>query len=66
MSERSGYCPHFREVMDLNDCFFCFFKKIVGSVKEETDSVELLRQSRDRYQKAVESQEEGSVKEAPK
>jgi hypothetical protein len=22
-----GYCPHFHEVMDLNDCFFCYFKK---------------------------------------
>lgn len=21
-----GYCPHFREVMDRNDCFFCYFK----------------------------------------
>jgi hypothetical protein len=26
-----GYCSHFREVMDLNDCYFCFFKKIVDS-----------------------------------
>jgi len=24
---KKGYCPHFREVMDLNDCFFCYFKK---------------------------------------
>ena len=24
-----GYCPHFHEVMDLNDCYFCYFKKIV-------------------------------------
>lgn len=23
-----GYCPHFREVMDLEDCFFCYFQKI--------------------------------------
>lgn len=22
-----GFCPHFREVMDLNDCYFCYFKK---------------------------------------
>jgi Zn-finger protein len=21
-----GYCQHFREHMDLEDCFFCFFK----------------------------------------
>jgi hypothetical protein len=28
---RRRYYPHFHEVMDLNDCYFCFFKKIVGS-----------------------------------
>jgi hypothetical protein len=21
-----GYCPHFREEMDLDDCYFCFWK----------------------------------------
>lgn len=21
-----AYCPHFKEVMDLGNCFFCFFK----------------------------------------
>ena len=21
-----GYCPHFGEVMDLGNCFFCHFK----------------------------------------
>jgi hypothetical protein len=31
-SER-GYCPHFREVMDLTDCYFCYFKKIMGAGK---------------------------------
>jgi len=30
-----GYCPHFHEVMDLNDCYFCYFKKIVGSGSDE-------------------------------
>ncbi len=25
-----GYCPHFREVMDLEDCFFCYFKRVSG------------------------------------
>ena len=25
---KKAYCPHFREVMDLNDCFFCYFKKV--------------------------------------
>lgn len=27
-SVRRGYCPHFNEVMDLDDCFFCYFKKV--------------------------------------
>ena len=25
---RRGFCPHFGEVMDLADCYFCYFKKI--------------------------------------
>jgi hypothetical protein len=25
---QKGYCPHFREVMDLDNCFFCHFKKV--------------------------------------
>lgn len=34
MSEK-GYCPHFREVMDLNDCYFCYFKKIQGETENK-------------------------------
>lgn len=30
-----GFCPHFREVMDLEDCFFCYFKRVESS-KERT------------------------------
>jgi len=22
-----GYCPHFQEVMELDNCYFCNFKK---------------------------------------
>ena len=25
---QKGYCPHFGEAMDLNDCYFCYFKKV--------------------------------------
>ena len=25
-TSRRGYCPHFGEVMDLDNCFFCHFK----------------------------------------
>lgn len=28
-----GYCPHFREITDLEDCFFCYFKRIEGKVQ---------------------------------
>lgn len=31
---KRGYCPHFREVMDLNDCYFCYFKKLWGQKNE--------------------------------
>ena len=34
---RKGYCPHFKEVMDLSDCYFCFFKKIA------TDETNLMQ-----------------------
>ena len=30
-----GWCPHFKEVMDLNDCYFCFFKKIATNDAKE-------------------------------
>jgi hypothetical protein len=30
-----GYCPHYREVMDLSDCYFCFFKKIATNETKE-------------------------------
>ena len=39
-----GYCPHFREVMDLEDCYFCFFKRVVNqkSVSSEESNGERL------------------------
>jgi hypothetical protein len=30
-----GYCPHFDEIMDLEDCFFCYFNKVLKA-KEKT------------------------------
>ena len=34
------WCPHFKEVMDLNDCFFCFFKHKEELRNERNSTIE--------------------------
>ena len=44
-----GYCPHFREVIDLEDCYFCYFKKVEPITKG-------------RHQSQLDGQQETKVK----
>ena len=34
------WCPHFKEVMVLNDCFFCFFKHKEELRNERNSTIE--------------------------
>lgn len=30
-----GYCPHFKEVMELDNCYFCFWKNKDKEIKKK-------------------------------
>jgi len=40
---KHGYCPHFCEVMDLSDCYFCFFKLQSQGLSNEVIQMENVK-----------------------